>query len=470
MAEQTDLLVLGGGTGGYVAAIRGAQAGLNVTIVEKDKLGGTCLHKGCIPTKALLRSAEVFDLMKMGADFGIESTEQPLVNFGKIQERKQAIINQLHQGVQGLCKKNKITILEGEGAILGPSIFSPVSGAVAVTFNDKSREEEIIVPKHVIIATGSRPKTLPHLPLDEQYILSSDGMLALESLPKSIVIVGGGVFGVEWASLLNSLGVEVTIVEFLDRLLINESASISRQLKTSLEEKGVTVLLNSKVSAATIDNEVVQVTIEGHEQMVVDKVMVATGRSANVNGLGLQNTSVKFDDKGIEVNEYYQTTEGHIYAIGDCIDTLQLAHVAMKEGELAVDHLLQREVTPLDYVNVPRGVYTNPEIASVGYVKETVPADKNIKIGTFQFGGNGKALVYGESDGFVEVMRDMETDDLLRVSIIGPHATDLISEISTAIYLNATPGEVGEAIHPHPTLTEVLQEAALDTYGKAIHK
>lgn len=470
MAEQIDLLVLGGGTGGYVAAIRGAQAGLNVTIVEKDKLGGTCLHKGCIPTKALLRSAEVFDLVKKGADFGIDSIEQPLVNFGKIQERKQAIINQLHQGVQGLCKKNKITILEGEGAILGPSIFSPVSGAVAVTFNDKSREEEIIVPKNVIIATGSRPNTLPHLPLDEEFILSSDGMLTLESLPETIVIVGGGVIGVEWASLLNSLGVQVTVVEFLDRLLLNETASISRQLKLSLEEKGVTVLLNSKVSAATIHNGTVQVTIEGHDQLVVDKVMVATGRSANVNGIGLQNTSVKFDDKGIEVNDYYQTTEGHIYAIGDCIDTLQLAHVAMKEGELAVDHLLQKDVTPLNYTHVPRGVYTSPEIASVGYVKETLPDNKNVKVGVFQFASNGKSLVNGESAGFVEVLRDVDSDDLLGVSIIGPHATDLISEVSTAIYLDATPGEIGEAIHPHPTLTEAIQEAALDTYGKAIHK
>lgn len=470
MAEETDLLVLGGGTGGYVAAIRAAQAGLTVTIVEKAKLGGTCLHRGCIPTKALLRSAEVFDTLKNASDFGIDGMTEPIVNFGKMQDRKQGIINQLHQGVEGLCRKNKIKILEGEGAILGPSIFSPVSGAVAVTFNDSSREEEIIVPKHVIIATGSHPKTLPHLPFDEEMILSSDGMLALTELPESMVIVGGGVIGVEWASLLNSLGVTVTLVEFLDRLLINESRSISTQLKKSLETKGVKVLLNSRVSEAVVDSGVVKVIIEGQEPVTVDKVMVATGRGANVNGLGLQNTSITFGEKGIDVNEYYQTTEGHIYAIGDCIDTLQLAHVAMKEGELAVDHLLQKEVVTLNYRDVPRGVYTNPEIASVGYTKETVPKEKKVKVGTFSFAGNGKALVYGESEGFVEVLRDLETDDLLGVSIIGPHATDLIGEVSTAIYLNATPGEVGEAVHPHPTLTEVIQEATLDTYGKAIHK
>ena len=470
MTEQTDLLVLGGGTGGYVAAIRAAQKGLNVTIVEKYKLGGTCLHKGCIPTKALLRSAEVFDTMKESDMFGIESNNDYVVNFKKIQERKQSIIDQLHSGVMGLCKKNKIRILEGEGAILVHSIFSPVSCAVAVTFNDKSKEEEIIVPKNVIIATGSSPKTLPNLPLDEENILSSDGMLDLETLPESIVIVGGGGLGVEWASLLNSLGVKVTIVEFLDRLLINESSSVSRQLKKSLKDKGITILLSSKVESAIIGKNGVEVSIEGQEKLTVDKVMVAIGRAPNVNGLGIQNTSIKYGDKGIEVNEFYQTTEGHIYAIGDCIDTMQLAHVAMKEGELAVAHLLQEEVEPLNYTNVPRGVYTNPEVASVGYVKDNVPKDRKVKIGKFNFAGNGKALVYGGNEGFVEVIRDEETDDLLGVSIIGPHATDLITEASTSMYLDATPLEIGEAIHPHPTLTEALQEAALDTYGLAIHK
>ena len=470
MAEQTDLLILGGGTGGYIAAIRAAQKGLNVTVVEKNKVGGTCLHSGCIPTKALLRSAEVFDTIKIAEMFGIETDNKQVANFKKIQERKQSIIDQLHGGVQGLMKKNKIKVLEGEGAILGPSIFSPVSGAVAVTFNDKSKEEEIIVPKNVIISTGSTPRSLPNLPLDEENILSSDGMLQLEELPKSLVIVGGGVIGVEWASILNSLGVEVTIVEFLDRLLINESSTISRQLKKSLEAKGIKILLSSKVESADIKKGKVDVSIEGQDKLTVDKVMVAIGRTPNVNGFGLQNTSVKYGDKGIEVNEFYQTTEDHIYAIGDCIDTMQLAHVAMKEGELAVAHMLGETIEPLNYTNVPRGVYTNPEVASVGYVKDNVPEGKKVKVGTFNFTGNGKALVYGAKEGFVEVIRDLETDDLLGVSIIGPHATDLISEASTSIYLDATPLEIGEAIHPHPTLTEVIQEAALDTYGIAIHK
>lgn len=470
MTDKADLVILGGGTGGYVAAIRAAQAGLSVIIVEKQKLGGTCLHRGCIPTKALLRSAEVFDTVKHAGEFGVEDSSSQTINFKKVQERKQAIIDQLHKGVQGLCKKNKIKVLEGEGAVLGPSIFSPVSGAIAVTFNDDSIEEEIIVPKNVIIATGSTPKTLPNLPLDEEMILSSDGMLQLESLPESIVIVGGGVIGVEWASLLNSFGVDVTIVEFLDRLLINESTTISKALQKSLTKKGIKVLLKSKVEGAEIKDGKVTVTIEGQDPITVDKVMVAIGRQPNIHKLGLQNTSIKYDGKGIEVNDQYQTTEKHIYAIGDCINTLQLAHVAMKEGELAVESILGHTVELLNYTNVPRGVYSNPEIASVGYVKGSIPEDRKVKIGTFNFAGNGKALVYGESDGFVEVIRDEATDDLLGVSIIGPHATDMISEAGTAIYLNATPGELGESIHPHPTLTEAIQEAALDTYGKAIHK
>ena len=470
MAEQTDLLILGGGTGGYTAAIKAAQNGLNVVIVEKYKLGGTCLHKGCIPTKALLRSAEVYDTMKEAKEFGIESDNQWVVNFQKIQERKQSIIDQMKQGIEVLCKKNKIRVLEGEGIVLGPSIFSPVSGAVAVTFNDKDKEEEIIVPKNVIIATGSSPRTLTNLPLDEQFILSSNGMLELEELPESVVIVGGGVIGVEWASLLNSLGVQVTVVEFLDRLLVNESTTVSMQLKTALEKKGIKILLSSKVEKAEVENEKVMVSIDGQETLIVDKVLVAIGRKPNVDGIGLQSTSVKFNEKGIVVNEFYQTTEEHIYAIGDCIDTMQLAHVATKEGELAVRHILQEDIEPLDYLNIPRAVYTNPEIASVGYVKDNVPADKNVKVGTFNFNGNGKSLVYGAKSGTVEVIRDLDTDDLIGVSIIGPHATDLIAEASTAIYLDATPLEIGEAVHPHPTLSEAIQEAALDTYGMAIHK
>lgn len=471
MAIETDLLILGGGTGGYVAAIRAAQQGMKVVLVEKDKLGGTCLHKGCIPTKALLKSAEVLDTLKQAEDFGIENEGHFNVDFRQVMNRKESIVNQLYQGVQGLVKKNNIKVVHGKGAVLGPSIFSPVSGAVAVTFDDPEQEEEIYVPKKLLIATGSSPASLPHLPLDEEHILSSDGMLELEALPQSIAIIGGGVIGSEWASLLNSMGVEVTIYEALDRLLINESKKISLTLQRSFKKRGIQVELSQLVEKAEVTETGVTLSIKGEEEpLEYEKVMVAIGRKPNVEGLGLQNTSVKFDAKGIQVNEHYQTAEGHIYAIGDCIDTLQLAHVATKEGELAVEHMVKEYSDPLNYINVPRCTYTSPEIASVGYTKETLPEGKKVKIGSFQFSGNGKALIGGHAEGFVEVIKDEETDDLIGVSIIGPHATDLISEASTAIYLNATPMEIGEAIHPHPTLSEAIQEAALDTEKWAIHK
>ncbi|MGX7352508.1 dihydrolipoyl dehydrogenase [Enterococcus canis] len=469
MVMEADLLVLGAGTGGYAAAIHAAQLGKKVILVEKEKIGGTCLHRGCIPTKALLRSAELYEEYQNSADFGIMRTGELSVDFLKMQERKQKVVDQLYQGIQGLMKKNKITVLHGEGAVLGPSIFSPVSGAVAVTFNDEAEEDIIIVPKKLIIATGSSPKSLPALPIDETHILSSNGMLALEELPKKVAIVGGGVIGVEWASLLQRLGTEVTIIEFLDRLVINESPSISRELQKQLQQIGVKLLLDSKVEKAEVVGNEVAVTV-GEEILHFDKVMVAVGRKANVEGLGLQNTSVKYNQKGIEVNEFYQTTEGHIYAIGDCIDTLQLAHVAMKEGEIAVDHMFDEEPMPLDYHQVPRCTYTSPEIASVGYTSQNVPEGTKVKTGRFNFQGNGKALIFGQAAGFVEVLRDEDTDDLLGVSIIGPHATDLISEASTAMFMDAAVDEIGEAVHPHPTLSEAIQEAALDTFGRAIHK
>ena len=470
MSKSPDLLILGGGTGGYVAAIKAAQQGMSVTLVEKDKLGGTCLHKGCIPTKALLRSAEIYDSVKKAEEFGIESKEKSVVNFQKVQERKQAIVDQLHKGVQGLVAKNKVEVLNGTGVVMGPSIFSPVSGAVIVTFEDG--EEEILTPKKLLIATGSAPKSLPSLPLDEEYILSSDGMLELEELPEKIAIVGGGVIGSEWASLLNSLGVEVTIIEYLDRILPTESKSISRVFKKEIEAKGIKVQVNSEVKSAKVDKKKQQVELlyNDDEKLVVDQVMVAVGRKPNIDSIGLMNTSIKYDDKGIHVNDFYQTAEDHIYAIGDCIDTLQLAHVATKEGEIAVKHMAEEYVEPLNYVNVPRATYSSPEIASVGYTKENVPEDKKVKIGNFPFAGNGKALIHGDSAGFVEVLRDEETDDLLGVSIIGPHATELIAEVSTALYMDASPMEIGDAIHAHPSLSEATMEAALDTYQLAIHK
>lgn len=468
MTEQADLLILGGGTGGYVAAIRAAQKGLDVVLVEKDKLGGTCLHRGCIPTKALLKSAEIADTLRVANDFGIETAETSTINFVKVNQRKQAIIDQLHKGVQSLVLKNKIRVINGTGVVMGPSIFSPVSGAVIVTKEDG--EEEVFLPKKLIIATGSKPRELPHLPFDEAFILSSDGILELDELPESIAIVGGGVIGSEWASLFNSFGVDVTLIEYTNHLLPDTSERISKTFQKAFEKKGIKVHTNCEVEKAEVFEGEVELTIKDGESITTEKVMVAVGRVPNIFEIGLMNTSIQFDEKGIKVNEYYQTAESHIYAIGDCIPTLQLAHVAAKEGELAVAHIVEEIVEPLDYAHVPRCTYASPEVATVGYTSNSLPKDKKVKIGTFAFSGNGKALIHGESTGFVEVIRDEETDDLLGVSIIGPHATELISEGALGLYLNATPLELGEAIHPHPSLTEAVMEAALDTYGLAVHK
>lgn len=470
MVMNTDLLVLGGGPGGYVAAIQAAKLGMDVVLVEKEKVGGTCLHRGCIPTKALLRSGEVLRLAQRSEDFGVMEDTPASLDFKKVQQRKQHIVNQLYKGTQGLLKKNKVKVIQGTGSVMGPSIFSPVSGTVVVSYPD-GREPEMISPKKVIIATGSRPKSLPNLPIDEEFILSSNGMLELEALPEKIAIIGGGVIGVEWATLLNSFGVDVTVVEFLEQLVINESASVARELKKDFERQGIHVMLGAKVLDAALKSGQVEVAIEGQkEPLIVDKVMVAIGRQPNVDNIGLENTSIKYSPKGIEVNEYCQTAEEHIYAIGDVIDTIQLAHVASAEGKLAVNHMNSKQVEPLNYINMPRCTYTYPEIASVGYTASNYPPEKKIKVGKFNFTGNGKALIVGEPDGFVEVLRDEATDDLLGVSIIGVHATDLISEISDALYLNASATEIAQAVHPHPTLSEVLQEASLDTLNMAIHK
>ena len=468
MTEQADLLILGGGTGGYVAAIRAAQKGLDVVLVEKDKLGGTCLHRGCIPTKALLKSAEIADTLRVANDFGIETAETSTINFVKVNQRKQAIIDQLHKGVQSLVLKNKIRVINGTGVVMGPSIFSPVSGAVIVT--KENGEEEVFLPKKLIIATGSKPRELAHLPFDEAFILSSDGMLELDELPRSIAIVGGGVIGSEWASLLNSFGVDVTLIEYTNRLLPDTSEHISKTFQKTFEIKGIKVHTNCEVEKAEVFEGEVELTIKDGESITAEKVLVAVGRTPNIFEIGLMNTSIQFDEKGIEVNEYFQTAESHIYAIGDCIPTLQLAHVATKEGELAVSHIAEEIVEPLDYTHVPRCTYASPEVATVGYTSHDLPKDKKVKIGTFSFSGNGKALIHGDSTGFVEVIRDEATDDLLGVSIIGPHATELISEGALGLYMNATPLELGEAIHPHPSLTEAVMEAALDTYGLAVHK
>ncbi|GEL77391.1 dihydrolipoyl dehydrogenase [Tenuibacillus multivorans] len=472
MALEYDLVVLGGGTGGYVAAIRASQLGLKVAIVEKGKLGGTCLHNGCIPSKSLLRSAEVFKQTKEAEQYGI-TTENTSLNFVKVQERKQGIINQLHQGVKGLMKKGKIDVFEGFGRILGPSIFSPTAGTISVE-RDDGEENTMIIPKNVLIATGSKPKSLPGLELDGDFVMSSDHALDMETLPDSIIIVGGGVIGIEWASMLADFGVEVTVLEYLNRILPTEDEAVSKEVERLLKKKGIQFVTGAKVMPDTLKKEgnvEIQAELKGEKQTYkADQMLVSVGRAPNVDNIGLENTDIVVENGAIKTNEFYQTKESHIYAIGDVIGGMQLAHVASHEGMVAVEHLANEDPMPINYDHIPTCIYSNPEVSSVG-LTEAQAKDQgyNVKVGKFPFQAVGKALVHGETDGFVKVIADKSSEDLLGVHMVGPHVTDMISEAGLAQVLDATPWEIAQSIHPHPTLSEVVGEAALAVDGKQIH-
>ncbi|WHY84566.1 dihydrolipoyl dehydrogenase [Neobacillus novalis] len=472
MAQEYDLVILGGGTGGYVAAIRASQLGLKTAIVEKGKLGGTCLHNGCIPSKALLRSAEVFATAKRGEDFGVVTGEVS-VNFGKVQERKNKIIDQLHKGVQHLMKQGKIDVYEGLGRILGPSIFSPMPGTISVEMNNGD-DNEMLIPKNVIIATGSRPRTLPGLEIDGDYVLSSDEALQLEALPSSIIIVGGGVIGIEWASMLSDFGVEVTVLEYADRIIPTEDKEISKEMQRLMKKKGIKLVTSAKVLPETLvkDNGVaISAEVKGGvKEFKAEKLLVSVGRQANTEGIGLNNTEIQVEKGFIVTNKFFQTKESHIYAIGDVIGGLQLAHVASHEGIVAVEHIAGNDPSPFDYNLVSRCIYSNPEVSSVGITEDHAKEKGHkVKVGKFSFRAIGKALVFGESDGFVKIIADEETNDILGVHMIGPHVTDMITEAGLAMVLDATPWEIAHTIHPHPTLSEAIGEAALAVDGKAIH-
>lgn len=472
MAKEYDLVILGGGTGGYVAAIRASQLGLKTAVVEKGKLGGTCLHAGCIPSKALLRSAEVYAQTKNSEAFGVIASDVRL-DFAKVQARKSAIVEQLHKGVQHLMKKGKIDVYAGFGRILGPSIFAPMPGTISVEMNDGT-ENEMLVPKNVIIATGSRPRTLPGLEIDGQFVITSDEALQMETLPSSIIIVGGGAIGIEWASMLNDFGVEVTVLEYADRILPSEDRDVSKEVEKLLKRRGIAIMTEAKVLPETLEKGS-GVTIRAEHQgeqktFTAEKMLVCIGRQANIEGIGLENTDIVIENGVIQTNEFYQTKEPHIYAIGDVIGGLQLAHVASHEGIVAVEHIAGQNPFPIDYTMVSKCVYSRPEVASVGLTEEEAKAKGyEVKVGKFPFKAIGKALVFGEAEGFVKIVADQKTNDLLGVHMVGPHVTDMISEAGLARVLDATPWEVAHAIHPHPTLSEAMAEAALAVDGSAIH-
>ncbi|ARJ37476.1 dihydrolipoyl dehydrogenase [Sporosarcina ureae] len=474
MSKEYDVVILGGGTGGYVAAIRAAQLGLTTAIVEKSKLGGTCLHSGCIPSKAMLKSAEVYRVTRQEAnEFGVNTGDVTL-DFSQVQKRKGKIVDQLHAGIEGLMKKGEIDVYQGTGRILGASIFSPMPGTISVEM-DNGNENEILILKNLVIATGSKPRSLPGLEVDESSVMTSDGALLMNALPSSITIIGGGVIGIEWASMLVDFGVDVTVMDRLEQILATEDHEVAVAMHKALKKRGVKFILGAEILTQSLQKNDNEVTIsyklgDDEQSITSEKMLVSVGRAPVINDIGLQNTDIQVEKGSIQTNAHYQTKDDHIYAIGDVIGGLQLAHVAEHEGLHAIEHIAGKQLDPIDYDLVPRCVYSYPETAAVGLTEQQAK-DRGfeVKIGKFPFKANGKALVNGHADGFVKLIVDQQTDDIIGVHMMGSHVTDLISEAGLAMVMNAIPWEISSAIHPHPTLSEAFSEAALAVEGLAIH-
>lgn len=469
--EKYDLVILGGGTAGYVSAIRASQLGKKVALVEKSLLGGTCLHKGCIPTKALLKSAEVMRTVTNATDFGVDVDGFKL-NFGRIQERKNEVVSQMFSGVNHLMEHNSIDVFNGTGRILGPSIFSPQSGTISVEYEDG--ESELIPNNNVLITTGSQPMSLPFLSFDHKVVLSSDDILQLEQLPNNLAIIGGGVIGLEFASLMTDFGVDVIVIEAGARILPTESKAIAKTLRKELTDRGVAFYENTQLSESDITVDKDHINIKLNDEIVqFEKALISIGRLPNTDDIGLNNTKIQLTDKKhIVVNEYQQTDDKHIYAAGDCIGNLQLAHVGSKEGIIAIEHMFDHSPLPIDYNKMPKCVYTQPEVASIGLNMDQAKSE-NIKAKAVKvpFKAIGKAVIENTTNqsGFCEVIIDQEQDTVLGLNMIGPHVTELINEVSLFQFMNGSTLELGLTTHAHPSLSEVLMELGLKVENRSIH-
>ncbi len=463
MSERFDVTVIGAGPGGYVAAIRAAQVGLKTAIIEKDKdLGGTCLLRGCIPTKELLHSAHVYDLISNPNEFGV-SVEGFKLHFNKVMERKNKVVGKLAKGVEFLMKKNKIAVFKGHGRLEG-------KGRVTVTAAGGETTE--VPTKNIIIATGSAPRLLPGLEIKSPRIVTSDELLDFDHVPKSLVVLGAGAVGVEFASVFKRFGSDVTIIEMLDRLVPIEDAETSAELQKAFRKRGINVLTSTKFESAKVGAKDVEICYSDAEgkagKIQAETLLVAIGRRPVTDSLGLENTRCEVDHGYIGVDEFMRTTEPNVYAIGDVVATPWLAHVASKEGCLAAEHIAGRNPRPINYNLVPNCTYCEPEIGSVG-LTEAKAKEKGYQVivGKFPFSALGKAMIIGETEGFVKVVADAQYDEVLGVHIIGPHATDLLAEACVAMGLEATAEEFGHIMHAHPTLSEAVMEAAEAVHGMA---
>jgi dihydrolipoamide dehydrogenase len=457
-----DVIVLGSGPGGYPAAIRASQLGKKVAIVEKESLGGVCLNWGCIPTKALLKSAQVYEYAKHAADYGIE-LDNPRHNFGGVVKRSRGVADKMSKGVQFLLKKNKIDVIMGYGKLLA-------QGKLEITAADGTKKIE--EAKNIIIATGGRARELPTMPIDDVKIVGYRKAMVLENQPKSMIICGSGAIGSEFAYFYNSMGTKVTIVEFMPRIVPVEDEDISKELEKQYKKQGIDIMTNSEVLKVDTTGAGVKATIKtaaGEIVLEADVLLSAVGVVANIENIGLEALGIKTEKGKIIVDKNGQTSVAGIYAIGDCTPGQALAHVAAKEGINAAEHLAGHHPEAIDYNNIPGCTYCTPEIASVGYTEKAAKdAGYEVKVGKFPFMASGKASAAGATEGFVKVIYDAKYGEFLGCHMIGMNVTEMIAEVVTARKLETTAHEILNAIHPHPTMSEGIKEATAVAYGEAI--
>ncbi len=455
------LAILGAGPGGYVAAIKAAQLGAQVTVIEDTEVGGTCLNKGCIPTKTLLATTELLHKTKKSGEFGIDISGQITPNLSKIMERKNKVVSTQVRGIRSLFKSWGITLIEGRGMVISP---------VKIEVQKRDRTTDIVGADKIIIATGSRPAQLPLFPFDGERILSSDDALTIKSIPKTLIIIGAGVIGCEFAFIFSELGTDITMLEIMPRALSTEDPEISEILERELKKKKIKLMTKIKVTGVQDQHDGIHVHLEEGKELVAEKLLVSVGRALNSDGIGLEASGIKKGSKGeITVNEKMETNIGSIYAIGDVTGGLLYAHVASREGMIAAKNIMGAD-EKMDYTVVPSTIFTSPEIASVG-LKEQEAIEKGIKVkpGRFQFRAIGKAHAMGEITGFFKIVSEEASDRILGVQIIGPHASDLIHEAALAIKYRLKTKDIADTIHSHPTLSEGMMEAAEDVHGQAIH-
>lgn len=466
-----DLAIIGSGPGGYVAAIRAGQLGFKTAVVERADLGGVCLNWGCIPSKSLLRNAEVLNLYKRAEEFGV-SFDNFQYDYSVAQERSREVVDKLTNGIASLLRKNKVTHIKAEANLLSSNTINLKPNGDNVDMHSHS-DLAVLTADRIVVATGARASSIPGLAIDGNCVITSREALALRSVPERIAIIGGGATGVEFAYLFNAYGSEVTILEALPHLVPTEDEEISTLLERSFSKRGINVLTGSRVKGAKITDNEAKLEVENEGQTIIleaDRVLVAVGVSPNVEGLGLESLGIELSDGFIQVDASMATNVRDIYAIGDVTGIMLLAHVASAQGVLAVERMAGMDVPDLNYATMPRATYCNPQVTSYGLTeKQAIEEGHQIKVGKFPLVASGKAMAIGEVEGFTKIVTDEDSEEILGAHMIGPEVTEMLGELSLAMLLEGTSREVGRMVHAHPTLSETIKEAALSVDNEAIH-